>query len=216
MISSHVDLEELGRCATCTGVPPSAPLLRPTRFDLQEGRPRRNVRTVVTWNRNSMKSLSGKIRLILIAMSLAAMAWLMTSSSVASQASRELTPQEQRGKQIYLKGESEGGEITAALGNGELELPAASFPCSNCHGLRGEGSKEGGLQPPPLDWRSLSSPHQSQLTRNKRAPYTDVTLARSISLGVDSSGGRLHPGMPRYKMTASQMADLIAYLKSTN
>ncbi|HSO74645.1 MAG TPA: ABC transporter substrate-binding protein [Blastocatellia bacterium] len=160
-----------------------------------------------------MKSLSGKIRLILIAMSLAAMGWLMTSSSVASQASRELTPQEQRGKQIYLKGESEGGEITAALGNGELELPAASFPCSNCHGLRGEGSKEGGLQPPPLDWRSLSSPHQSQLTRNKRAPYTDVTLARSISLGVDSSGGRLHPGMPRYKMTASQMGDLIAYLR---
>ncbi|MEK6302768.1 MAG: ABC transporter substrate-binding protein [Acidobacteriota bacterium] len=137
----------------------------------------------------------------------------MTSSNVAAQAAKELTPQESRGKQIYLKGESDGGEIIAILGNGELELPAGSFPCSNCHGLRGEGSKEGGIQPTPLDWRTLSSSHQSPLTRNDRGPYSDITLARSINRGLDSSGGRLHPGMPRYKMAAGQMSDLIAYLK---
>lgn len=161
-----------------------------------------------------MKSLSDKTLLILTAAALAAMVWSMTSENVAAQASKELNAQEQRGKQIYLKGESEGGgEIIAILGNGELELPAGSFPCSNCHGLRGEGSKEGGIQPTPLDWHSLSSPHQSPLTRNDRGPYTDVTLARSINGGLDSSGGRFHPGMPRYKMTASQMGDLIAYLR---
>ena len=141
------------------------------------------------------------------------MAWLTSAGHAAGQATKELTPQEKRGKQIYLKGESDGGEIVAILGRGELELPAASFPCSNCHGLRGEGSKEGGIQPPPLDWASLSSPHQSMLTRNDRGPYTDVSLARAINSGLDSSGGRLHSGMPRYRMTAAQMDGLIAYLK---
>ncbi|HYV04078.1 MAG TPA: ABC transporter substrate-binding protein [Blastocatellia bacterium] len=139
--------------------------------------------------------------------------WLAASRDVKAQASKGLTTQERRGKEIYLKGESSGGEIIATLGNGELELPAGSFPCSNCHGLKGEGSKEGGLRPTPLDWRSLSSPGQSPLTRNDRGPYTDDTLARSINRGLDSSGGRLHPGMPRYKMASDQMRDLIAYLK---
>jgi ABC-type branched-subunit amino acid transport system substrate-binding protein len=160
-----------------------------------------------------MESPSKKLRLVLTVAAFAAMACLISVHRVAAQALKELTPQEKRGKHIYLKGESEGGEIIATLGSGDLELPAGSFPCSNCHGLRGEGSKEGGIQPPPLDWVSLSSPHQSLLTRNDRGPYTEVSLARAIHGGLDSSGGRLHPGMPRYRMTAAQMCDLIAYLK---
>ena len=138
---------------------------------------------------------------------------LMTSGNVAAQASKRLNAQEQRGKQIYLKGETEGGEIIALLGGGELELPASSFPCSNCHGLKGEGSKEGGIEPSPVTWASLSAPYQSRLTRNDRVAYNDLSLARSISDRLDSSGHRLHPGMPRYKMTAPQMASLVAYLK---
>lgn len=160
-----------------------------------------------------MRSLSGKTSLILTAALLIAMAWLMTADRVAAQASKGLTAQEQLGKQIYLKGETEGGEIIAILGSGELELPASSFPCSNCHGLTGEGSKEGGIEPSPVTWASLSVPFQSPLTRNNRVAYNDVSLARSISDRLDASGHRLHPGMPRYKMSAPQMASLIAYLK---
>jgi ABC-type branched-subunit amino acid transport system substrate-binding protein len=124
----------------------------------------------------------------------------------------ELTPQEKRGKQFYQKGESASGEARALL-SGDLDLPAASFPCSNCHGLKGEGGSEGGLQPPPIQWASLKSPRVSALTRNERPPYNEATLARAISSGIDSSGARLHPGMPRYLMTPAQMADLVAYLK---
>src|SRR6185503_8236813 len=130
-----------------------------------------------------------------------------------AQSSKEFTPLEKRGKEIYLNGASVGDVIVAALGSGDLEAPAGSFPCSNCHGLRGEGSREGGIQPPRLDWRSLSSPSESQLTRNSRGPYTEALLARAISFGLDANGARLHPGMPRYTMTAAQMGDLIAYLK---
>jgi ABC-type branched-subunit amino acid transport system substrate-binding protein len=125
-----------------------------------------------------------------------------------------LSPQETRGKQIYLKGEVDGGsEIKAYLGDGDLELSAKAFPCANCHGLKGQGLKEGGLQPPPINWTALTAESRSALTGRLRAPYNEAGLARAISRGLDSTGGRLHPGMPAYRMTAEQMSDLIAYLK---
>src|SRR2546429_120558 len=105
-----------------------------------------------------MESTSARVRLVLTIVVVATVTCLVSVDRVTAQGPGELTPQEKRGKQIYLKGETDGGEIIAILGSGDLELPASSFPCSNCHGLRGEGSKEGGIQPPPLDWASLSSP----------------------------------------------------------
>jgi ABC-type branched-subunit amino acid transport system substrate-binding protein len=138
---------------------------------------------------------------------------LLAGGRTGAQVAGELTPQERRGKQIYLKGESEGGEIKAILGTGDLELSAGAFPCANCHGLRGEGSSEGGLQPPSLVWSKLTAAGQSALTRQERGPYNETTLARAIASGVNPNGGKLHPGMPHYKMTGQQMADLIAYLK---
>ncbi|MCA1592002.1 MAG: ABC transporter substrate-binding protein [Acidobacteria bacterium] len=131
----------------------------------------------------------------------------------AQQGGAKLTIREQRGKLIYVKGESGNGEITALLGTDNLEVPANAFTCANCHGLRGEGTREGGLQPPPINWETLTSKHTSALTRRVRAPYDETTLARAISDGLDPSGAHLHPGMPRYELKGEQMADLIAYLK---
>jgi ABC-type branched-subunit amino acid transport system substrate-binding protein len=144
---------------------------------------------------------------------LAALGALAPAGPAFAQDPAGLTPQEERGKQIYTKGEAAGGEILAYLGSSELELPGSSFSCSNCHGPRGEGLKEGGLEPPPIDWATLVSKHRSALTGRERPPYDEATLARAISAGIGPGGGKLHPGMPYYKMTASQMGDLIAYLK---
>ena len=159
-----------------------------------------------------MKSRSGKIKLAFVVASFAMMIGLMSGSGIKAQGGGELSPQEKRGKQIYLKGESDGGEIKAMLAAG-LELSASAFPCANCHGLRGEGSSEGGLQPPQLTWGALTSARRSALRGQERGPYNETTLARAISSGVDSKGVKLHPGMPLYKMTGEQMGDLIAYLK---
>ncbi len=63
-----------------------------------------------------------------------------------------------RGKQVYVKGESGERAITAMLGTADLEVPASSFSCSNCHRRRGEGTREGGLQPTPIDWETLTRP----------------------------------------------------------
>ncbi|MGA9773521.1 MAG: ABC transporter substrate-binding protein [Blastocatellia bacterium] len=160
-----------------------------------------------------MKSRSNRIQPLLAVITLALIFWSLSDRHTIAQSAAELSPQEKRGKQIYLKGESEAGEMKAVLGTGDLEFPASSFPCANCHGLRGEGSSEGGLQPPSLIWNKLSSPGQSALTRLDRSPYNETTLARAITAGINSNGGKLHPGMPHYKMTGEQIADLIAYLK---
>jgi ABC-type branched-subunit amino acid transport system substrate-binding protein len=136
------------------------------------------------------------------------------SGGAQGEVKRELTAQEKRGKQIYLKGEGDGGaEIKALLGGDKLEVPAAAFACATCHGLRGEGTREDGLRPPPINWDTLVAPHTSALTRRTRAPYTETTLARAVTTGLDPAGARLHPGMPQYALTPAQTADLIAYLK---
>jgi ABC-type branched-subunit amino acid transport system substrate-binding protein len=155
-----------------------------------------------------------QVKLFLATATLLAATLLLVGPTSATQERSGLTLQEKRGKQIYLTGEDkERGEITTLLGSEELEVPSSSFACVSCHGPRGEGTREGGIQPPPLNWETLTRPLTSALTRRERGPYDDATLARAISGGVDPNGARLHPAMPRYKMTGAQMADLVAYLK---
>ena len=144
---------------------------------------------------------------------LASAAALICVNSSATQTRTGLNEQEKRGKQIYVKGESGPSEIIALLGNAGLDVPASSFSCANCHGLRGEGTQEGGLQPPPINWDTLTRPHTSALTRRERSAYNESTLARAITHALDSTGVRLHPAMPSYRMTREQLADLIAYIK---
>ncbi|HEX8492263.1 MAG TPA: ABC transporter substrate-binding protein [Pyrinomonadaceae bacterium] len=162
-----------------------------------------------------MKARVFRLKLTLAGIVCLVAALLVCVDKAATQGTSALSPQEKRGKQIYQKGEGGfgGGEIVAFLNNDELELPATSFTCVNCHGLRGEGTREGGIQPPPITWEKLTGAQTSPLTRRERAPYNEATLARSINAGLDANGARLHPAMPRYRMTAAQMADLIAYLK---
>ncbi|HEV7906281.1 MAG TPA: ABC transporter substrate-binding protein [Pyrinomonadaceae bacterium] len=152
---------------------------------------------------------------IILAVVLAAI-WLGLDgrgSAAASPTPGRLTPAEQRGKKIYLKGEDEGGEITALLGGSDTEVPASTFACVTCHGLKGEGTNEGGLQAPTLVWSALAAPATSALTRQERAAYTEATLVRALRVGLDASRGRLHPGMPRYRISDEQAANLVAYLK---
>jgi ABC-type branched-subunit amino acid transport system substrate-binding protein/cytochrome c553 len=145
--------------------------------------------------------------------SLLLLSTLICVNSASTQSRSELSAQEKRGKQIYVKGGGPNDEITATLADGSLEVPASSFSCSNCHGLKGEGTREGGLQPPPIDWATLTKPYVSALTRRERVAYHEATLTAAITNAIDPVGRRLHPAMPRYKMTREQMADLIAYLK---
>lgn len=121
---------------------------------------------------------------------------------------------EARGRRIYFAGEDgTAEEIGVLLGGEELEAPATAFACASCHGDDGAGTREGGVQPPPITWESLTAPRFSSLANRKRAPYDAASLARAVVRGVDAEGFPLHASMPRYRMTERQAADLISFLK---
>jgi ABC-type branched-subunit amino acid transport system substrate-binding protein len=131
----------------------------------------------------------------------------------AQNAPTPLTPSERRGKEIYLKGNSPSGrEIMARIG--ELDLPASGFPCSGCHGMRGEGKEEAGVTAGNITWSNLIKPYgHTHPTGRKHGPFSESSFIRAVVNGVDSNGNDLLVAMPRYKLSPEDMADLIAYIK---
>lgn len=119
------------------------------------------------------------------------------------------------GKGIYLKGESVSGpEITATIAEDASPVAAPLLPCVNCHGRDGAGKPEGGVAPSKITWLELTKPYRLETVNGRRRPpYTDATLARAISTGVDSAGNALNGAMPHYTMSPRDMTALIDYLK---
>ncbi|OJH41599.1 hypothetical protein BON30_08295 [Cystobacter ferrugineus] len=125
-----------------------------------------------------------------------------------------LTAREQAGRKIYLEGESPTGrEISAEIGAG-ARLPGSAVPCANCHGEEGRGRPEGGLLPPEITWSQLTRPYGHHHPNGRRhASFSDKSVARAVAEGLDPDGNRLDPAMPRYSMSAEDMASLMAYLQ---
>jgi ABC-type branched-subunit amino acid transport system substrate-binding protein len=129
----------------------------------------------------------------------AALVAALVTVSVA-QTAGELTPQEKRGKQIYVRGTSTAGrDILAYVGDATIEVPGSTLPCASCHGLDGRGKPEGGVVPSDLSWETLTKPYEvTQASGRKRPPYTERALELALT---------------RYQMANDDMADLVAYLK---
>jgi ABC-type branched-subunit amino acid transport system substrate-binding protein len=134
-------------------------------------------------------------------------------TAAAPDAARPLTPQERRGRSIYLRGESPAGRpITAVIG--EVDVPATAMTCAGCHGLRGEGKTEGGVTAGNLTWSNLTKPYgHTHPSGRKHGAFTESSVIFSITNGVDPDKNDLNVAMPRFKMATEDMADLLAYLK---
>jgi ABC-type branched-subunit amino acid transport system substrate-binding protein len=124
-----------------------------------------------------------------------------------------LTPQERRGKALYLRGESPSGrEIVATIG--ELDVPPTTVTCGGCHGAKGEGKTEGGVTAGNLQWSNLTKPYgHTHPSGRQHGAFDEMSFVRAVTAGVDPKGNTLQVAMPRYKMAAEDMADLVAYLK---
>lgn len=121
----------------------------------------------------------------------------------------------ERGRQIYVEGTSpSGGEITAVMSEAGLEVPATAVPCASCHGRDGKGQVEGGVTPTDLIWSHLTKPYGvTHPSGRQHPPYDERSLKRSISLGIDPAGNKLHVAMPRFRMSLQDMEDLVAYVR---
>jgi ABC-type branched-subunit amino acid transport system substrate-binding protein/mono/diheme cytochrome c family protein len=125
-------------------------------------------------------------------------------------AAGELTPAQQRGKRLYLGGESSAGrKVTALIGADDLEVAATVVPCAGCHGRDGRGKPEGGVRPANVQWDALV--HAA--ANGTRPAYTKPLLKRAIAMGVGPAGTHLQNTMPRYRMAIEDMNDLLAYLE---
>jgi hypothetical protein len=135
-------------------------------------------------------------------------------SSTVPAASDSLSPAELRGSEIYHEGTSPAEEEISALMMGPaVEVPGAILPCVNCHGADGRGKPEGNGSPTDITREALTRPDGVRhATGREHPPYTESLLARAIAAGVDPAGNKLHVAMPRYRMTESDMEDLVAYL----
>lgn len=119
-----------------------------------------------------------------------------------------------RGRQIYLTGVPVNGTpLTASVGDPAMDVPASILKCSNCHGSDGRGKPEGGVTPANIRWEELTKASTSGPAARRRIAYSGKLLVRAIALGIDASGNRLDPAMPRYRLTLEQAADLVAYLE---
>ena len=140
---------------------------------------------------------------------------LVISISLLATAQTPLSPQESRGKEIYLLGTSKSGkDILAYMGDASLEVPGSTLPCANCHGLTGQGKPEGGIDPSNITWEALTKPYGVTHANGRKHPaYTARGLEFAITRGLDPAGNKLLAAMPRYQMSKQDLDDLVLYLK---
>lgn len=122
-----------------------------------------------------------------------------------------LSRAQERGRRIYLTGESASGAAILATTDGGEPFAASLVPCGSCHGEDGGGRAEGGVRPAAVTAEALS--RDATVNGRTRPAYTRPLLKRAIGLGYDSGGNALHRAMPRYQMTQEDMADLLEYFE---
>jgi ABC-type branched-subunit amino acid transport system substrate-binding protein/cytochrome c553 len=150
---------------------------------------------------------------LVIALLLGAHAFSMAGEEAAGPAEQALAIA--RGRKIYLSGvPANGSPLVASVGNAAMDVPASILKCVNCHGRDGRGKAEGGVTPANIRWEELTKPSGSgPAVGRQRTAYSGKLLVRAITMGLDASGNRLAPAMPRYRLTHEQAGDLVAYLE---
>jgi cytochrome c oxidase subunit 2 len=86
--------------------------------------------------------------------------------------------------------------------------------CVTCHGPNGRGGRVRLMmrtfEAPDIRYKTLTSAKPGE----EHEPYTDETIKRAITQGVDPAGKPLEWPMPRWTMSAADLNDLLAFLKN--
>lgn len=113
------------------------------------------------------------------------------------------------GQRIYLTATSASGQPISYQGGPAVGMMGGGLACVMCHQPDGHGGPVTMMmqtfQAANITWPALM---------NETPPYTEETVKRAITQGLDSGGGRLESPMPRWSMSASDLDDVVAYLKT--
>jgi hypothetical protein len=132
------------------------------------------------------------------------------------------------GERMYRTGILPSGSPVKAYVSGDVPVDGTSFTCVSCHLRSGLGSIEGEVVTPPTNGRILFQPRKPFIPGSEFVPsysnyakylperpaYTDETLSALILTGIDPTGRSVLKVMPRYDLNQSEMASMLAYLKS--
>lgn len=136
-----------------------------------------------------------------------------TSPAVAQERAGSSDSAADHGRRLYQHGLTrDGQEITAWVGPG-ARLPGTLSACTRCHGVSGRGSRDAGLQVPPLRWSDLTQSRASGTGLLARPAYDEATLLRALRQGIDSQGRPLAAAMPRFELSDRAAADLVQHLR---
>jgi mono/diheme cytochrome c family protein len=125
------------------------------------------------------------------------------------------------GERIYFTATSDSGDVIDYEGGPGGGMMAGSLACVSCHGPDGRGGRVTLMMrtfdAPDITWPVLTAAHGAGAEHEADAemehpPYTEATLGRAITQGLDPAGKPLDPLMPRWRLSDRDLADLVAYL----
>jgi cytochrome c oxidase subunit II len=124
---------------------------------------------------------------------------------------------ESNGERIFFTGTSSTGPAISAQFPGMHSMPSGRTACAECHGRQGQGGVVRWMmttfEAPDIRYSTLTAEDHGN-GHGDHPEYTDETLKRAITGGVDPSGEPLEWMMPRWNMTDDQLNDLIAFLQT--
>jgi Cytochrome c. len=114
------------------------------------------------------------------------------------------------GEWIYRTGTDRNG--TPIPFSGGMMMRAS---CVTCHGSDGRGRTTPMFTSPNLTYANLTDPKGLLQPDGSRGPtYTDATLKRAVTEGIDPQGAHLAWPMPQWQLTDQEWLDLLSYLKT--
>lgn len=121
------------------------------------------------------------------------------------------------GERIFFTATSDSGQPITAEMAGMGTMHPGMMTCATCHGTDGRGGTVnmmmGTFEAPDIRYRTLTE-GEHEGTPAEHPPYTDETIKRAITQGIDPAGNPLDWPMPRWRMSERDLDDLLDYLKT--
>jgi cytochrome c oxidase subunit 2 len=122
---------------------------------------------------------------------------------------------ESNGQRIYFTATSSSGEAITPEG---FTMMMHRIACVDCHGSEGKGGTVSMMMQsfdvPNITWSHLTEEEHEEEGHEDHPPYTEETLKRAITQGLDPAGEPLDEFMPKWQMSAPDLSDLVDFIKT--
>ncbi len=120
------------------------------------------------------------------------------------------------GQRIYFTATSSSGDPITPEG---FTMMMHRITCAECHGPEGKGGAVYMMMQqfdvPDITWQHLTKEeHTEGGNHEEHPPYTEETVKRAITEGLDPAGEPLESFMPRWQISQGDLDDLIDFLKT--